>query len=267
MEDIRDWRGMAGQLVKAYLLRRRSARCSRHVVGLCDLFLLPTTTTNLAEHQTGLGSATCILHYIVFTQLTNETMGSGKEASSPCSPPEAITAVDTMMGPPPEAVVMDIVLGGWKSQALRAFVKSGLAEVLPPSGGDEFAKPSDLAKSVNPNLDANAVHRLLRFLSTIDVCIEHSSGGIYQLGPVGEVCKTSHPQSAADKVLLESSAAHTNMWTNLPMYLETGNKVCNDVYLLKRRVFSKDSFSGLFTSNGKQLLSSSLHSACTIWPH
>lgn len=130
-------------------------------------------------------------------------------------------------GPPPEAVALDIVTGGWKAQSLVAFVKTGLADVMPSSKSGEFASAEDLAQKVG-DINPSAVQRLLRYLSTIDVCIEHESGGLYKLGPVGDVCTTHHPNSAAGKILLEGSAAHINLWMNSSTFVKTGEKVMKE---------------------------------------
>uniref|UniRef100_A0A7S2XUE1 O-methyltransferase domain-containing protein n=1 Tax=Fibrocapsa japonica TaxID=94617 RepID=A0A7S2XUE1_9STRA len=127
--------------------------------------------------------------------------------------------------PPPEVVAMDMVLGVWRSQALVSFVKSGLPDAM---SSDDYTDAETLAAKLN--LNANAIHRLLRFLSTLDVCIEDKVGGRYKLGPVGEVCSKSHPKSVAGKVLLEGSTQHISMWRCLPEFLKTGEKVTNSAF-------------------------------------
>jgi len=126
-------------------------------------------------------------------------------------------------GPPPDAIALEIATGHWKSQALVAFVKTGLPDVMRSSKSTDFESPADLAKKTG--LNTNAVHRLLRFLSTMDVCIEKDTCGEFKLGPIGDVCTQSHPQSAAAKIALEGGAQHVNLWMNMPLYLQTGKKV------------------------------------------
>jgi len=121
---------------------------------------------------------------------------------------------------------MDIVTGGWKAQALVAFVKSGLADAMPESKSTEFASPKDLAEKADLNPDA--VHRLLRFLSSIGVCVESKDGGLYKNGPVGDVCTTSCPTSAANKILLEGSDVHVDIWKHTSTFMKTGGKVLKD---------------------------------------
>lgn len=141
----------------------------------------------------------------------------GSKQSTAAAPPSS---------PPPEAIAMDIITGGWKAQALFTFVNSGLADVMPDSKSKNFAKPEDLAEKAD--LNPNAVFRLLRYLSTIGVCIEHEDGGLYKNGPVGDVCTKSCPTSAAGKILLEGSEVHTNIWTNMSTFMKTGKRVIKD---------------------------------------
>lgn len=128
-------------------------------------------------------------------------------------------------GPPPEALAMDMVLGGWKAQALVAFVKAGLADLM---SVEEFEHPDIIAKK--SDLNPKAVQRLLRFLATTGVCEESESGGHFKLGPVGEVCAKSNPKCKAGCIALEGSKQHTNLWANLSEYLKTGKKVTNTAF-------------------------------------
>jgi len=121
---------------------------------------------------------------------------------------------------------MDIVTGGWKAQALVAFVKTGLADVMPDSKSTEFASPKDLAEKADIN--PIAVHRLLRYLSTIGVCVEHDDEGLFKNAPVGDVCTTSCPTSAASKILFEGSAVHNDVWGQMSTFMKTGKPVLKD---------------------------------------
>jgi len=123
--------------------------------------------------------------------------------------------------PPPDALAMDMVLAGWRSQALVAFVKTGIADAMKYG---VYNDPKTLADKCK--LNADAVNRLLRFLSTVNVCIEEEiTGGTYKLGVIGEVCSRSHPQSVTGAILLEGSKQHVSCWTNLSEFLKTGEKV------------------------------------------
>jgi len=59
--------------------------------------------------------------------------------------------------------------------------------------------------------------------------VENESG-CFKLGPVGEVCTKSHPESVRDSILLEGSSAHISLWGNLPIFLKTGKKVTQEAF-------------------------------------
>lgn len=145
-------------------------------------------------------------------------------------------------GPSPEAIALDIAMGGWRAKALSGFITSGLADTMKTT---EFVTPETLAKSTD--LDADAVHRLVRFLSTIGVCVEEDSGGRFALGPVGEVCTKDHPSSVRGGVLLETGEQHNdNMWRHFPEYLRTGKKVT-------KSALGKESYWDMCESNPEHL--------------
>lgn len=123
-------------------------------------------------------------------------------------------------GPPPQALALEMALGHWRTMALVSFISSGLADLM---NANDFMEPESLAKEAG--LDADAVFRLLRYLASVQVCIEDESGGTFKLGPIGEVVQTNHPATVAGSVLLEGSALHCNLWRNLPEFLKTGERV------------------------------------------
>mmetsp|Transcript_2885 Transcript_2885/g.3371 ORF Transcript_2885/g.3371 Transcript_2885/m.3371 type:complete len:361 (+) Transcript_2885:60-1142(+) len=139
--------------------------------------------------------------------------------------PAASVAQAPAPGPPPAALAIDMVLGGWRAQALHAFCKSGLADIM---NANDYMDAKALAEQ--KDLNANAVRRLLRFLSSVGVCVEEETGGRFKLGPVGEVCTKSHPESVAGRVLLECGSAHQLLWQNCPEYLKTGKNVTKTAF-------------------------------------
>ena len=142
---------------------------------------------------------------------------------SPSKPPVQETPDGAK--PPPQAIALDIATGNWKAQATRAFITSNIAGVMEElcSKDNNFVSVQDIAKSAD--LDPNATYRLLRFLSTFDVCIESDhadkSQSCFKLGPVGAVLTPNHPQSVAKRVIWEASITSTIAWDKLGEFLKT----------------------------------------------
>ena len=129
-------------------------------------------------------------------------------------------------GPPPQAIAMDIATGNWKAQAIRAFITSNIAGVMEElcSTDNVFVPAEDISKAAN--LNTNATYRLLRFLSTFDVCIESTKEGkCFKLGPVGSVLTPNHPQSVASAVVWEASITAVTAWDNIDEFLKTNKTV------------------------------------------
>jgi len=93
------------------------------------------------------------------------------------------------------------------------------------SKDNKFVSVQDIANETN--LHPNATYRLLRFLSTFDVCIESedSTSKSFKLGPVGAVLTPNHPQSVAKKVVWEASSTSQSVWNKLGDFLKTDKKV------------------------------------------
>jgi len=98
------------------------------------------------------------------------------------------------------------------------------------SEDNNFVSVQDIAKSAD--LNPNATYRLLRFLSTFDVCIESAdddeTNKCFKLGPVGAVLTPNHPQSVAKRVLWEASITPTIVWDKLGEFLKTDKKIIQE---------------------------------------
>ena len=133
---------------------------------------------------------------------------------------------------PPEVQAIEIALGNWKAQALRAMVQTGIADAMNklchPKGADQMVSADAIAKEAGTHPEAT--RRLLRYVSTFHVCVEGEAGGLFQLGPIGKTLTSTHPQSVAGRVLLEAGETHTVMWTHLPEFLLTGEKVIQSAF-------------------------------------
>jgi len=91
-------------------------------------------------------------------------------------------------GPPPPAVLMQMMTGYWVSQALYVAAKLGLADLIADGVGDV----DDLA--ARSGADAFSLHRVLRALASVGVFTETSPGS-YGLTPLADLLRTGTPDS------------------------------------------------------------------------
>ena len=137
--------------------------------------------------------------------------------------------MDTKSTAPPQAIAMDIATGNWKAQAVRTFINSNIAAAM-----EKLCTEKNIFRSVEEianeaGLNSNATYRLLRFLSTFDVCIEEDDDSkAFKLGPVGEVLTPNNPQSVADAVLWESSNVSSMVWNKLDQFMKTEKMVVKE---------------------------------------
>lgn len=126
--------------------------------------------------------------------------------------------------------------GHWISQMVYAFAKNRIADAFEgkPQTADVISKKCELRP--------DATYRLLRALSTIGILKQHeTSQEIFELTELGELLTQSHPNSMANKVLLEASPEHVQIWTHLSEYLRTGEHAPS-------KIFGLDNYFDLFES-------------------
>ncbi len=121
--------------------------------------------------------------------------------------------------------IAQLSTGHWVSQMLYAFVKNNMPDAFEdkPQSAEFIA-----AKCA---LRAGDAFRLLRALATIGILKQHEeSPETFELTELGGFLKQSHAMSMADKVLLEASPEHVQMWTHLAEYLKTGETAPSGVF-------------------------------------
>jgi hypothetical protein len=74
----------------------------------------------------------------------------------------------------------------------------------------------------------NPTYRLLRFLSTFDVCVEGTNRD-FTLGPIGEVLTPNNPQSVAKSVVWEASLTPALVWDQLLTFVRDDRHVAPEV--------------------------------------
>src|SRR5438046_19713 len=95
---------------------------------------------------------------------------------------------------PPQAVMMQMLMGMWTAQIVSAIAQLGVPDRLATGS----ASIDDLARDCNANPDA--LYRLLRAGATLDLCTE-TGGKRFALTPLGETLRTDVPGSLRDFII------------------------------------------------------------------
>lgn len=129
---------------------------------------------------------------------------------------------------PPQVQAIEIAHGAWKSQAMRSFVSTGLADSMGSLCQDgKFVSTSKISEKSSTKADPT--YRLLRFLATFDVVVENDKHE-FTLGPVGEVCVKSHPNSVANVILWEASETCNRPWLFMDDFLQENQPVVKEAF-------------------------------------
>jgi hypothetical protein len=116
---------------------------------------------------------------------------------------------------PAPAVMIDLILAGWMSQAIEAAAELGIADAL--AAGPLTA--DDLAHRVGA--DADALDRLLRALVSRGVFRRHR-GGAYGLNALADTLRSDAPTSMAGAALFYGSPQHREDWSTLAEAVRSG---------------------------------------------
>jgi hypothetical protein len=116
--------------------------------------------------------------------------------------------------PPPPAIMMQLLLGRWVSQAIGAATKLGLADHL-ADGPRSAAELAELAKAHAPS-----VHRLLRALAGFGVFRE-TEPGQFSNTPLSETLRDV-PGSVRPLSLFVNHDAHLRAWGAIEHSVRTG---------------------------------------------
>lgn len=138
-------------------------------------------------------------------------------------------STSALPGPPPQAIAMDLATGNWKAQAVRSFVTTNIAGTMEDlcTAENIFVSADKIAEAAD--LHPAAIYRLLRFLSTFDVCVEGPDKS-FKLGPVGAVLTPNNPQSVASSVVWEASLTPALGWDKFDTFLKTNKSVAKEAY-------------------------------------
>lgn len=115
----------------------------------------------------------------------------------------------------PNAQVMELVFGRWRSQTLYTGVELGVFEVV----GDHPKHAVEIADQLD--IDREKGYRLLRALASMGL-LEEQTDRRFSLTPTGEVLQENHPESLRGVALLEEGPTHYAIWKHLPDIVREG---------------------------------------------
>lgn len=123
---------------------------------------------------------------------------------------------------PPPVAMLEMISGQWISRTISVFAKFGIADHIDEAGtsSDEIAKKA--------SVDADALYRILRALSVIDVATE-LEGRRFKLTSVGKTLRTDHPQSMRHVAIFQGSL-NWECWGELDHCLKTGKNAAEKVF-------------------------------------
>ncbi|MDF1903670.1 acetylserotonin O-methyltransferase [Mycolicibacterium smegmatis] len=116
---------------------------------------------------------------------------------------------------PPEAAMLELLLGAWLAQGITAAAQLGVADAL--SGGP--LRADELARRVGA--DADALDRLMRALVGEGV-FRRTRDGRYALNPLGDTLRTDAQVSMAGMAKFVGAAQHREHWSHLADAVRTG---------------------------------------------
>jgi hypothetical protein len=110
--------------------------------------------------------------------------------------------------------LFDLVTGSWAAQALHAAADLGVAEML--AGGPR----TSVSLAAEAGAHAPSLHRLLRALCTLDVCLENEDGS-FAITALGARLAADHPRSLRSWTLWWGGPLWA-AWGNLHTSVRTG---------------------------------------------
>ena len=125
-------------------------------------------------------------------------------------------------GPPPPAVLMQMMTGYWVSQAVYAAAKLGLADLVADGVGDVDV----LAERTGA--DASSLHRVLRALASVGVFTEASPAS-YGLTPLAGLLRAGTPDSMRALAIMYAEEQY-RAWGELLHTVRTGEPAFDHQY-------------------------------------
>ena len=117
----------------------------------------------------------------------------------------------------PQAQVMDIIFGRWRSQVLYAATRLGIFDEV--AGGP--AEVSAVARRLS--LDPALTYRLMRAAASLGL-LDEGPGRTFTLTTAGDLLRRDHPQTLRGVTLLEEGPEHYALWKHLPSMVREGQQ-------------------------------------------
>ncbi len=123
---------------------------------------------------------------------------------------------------PPEYTLLEIVTGKWRSAALEAITRLGVADALYDGERDAFELAAELG------LQGDALFRVLRALSSDGLL--RRRGNRFSLTRVTNALASQSPRSMRNAVLSAGSAHNRSLWANIELGLKASKPVFEQLY-------------------------------------
>lgn len=123
----------------------------------------------------------------------------------------------------PEAVLFQMILGGWVAQAIHVAAKLGIADLLKekPQTCEYLADKT--------NCDGPTLQRLLRALASVGVFTEVAEG-VYGQSSLSQLLESDRPDSLRDSAIMYGEEWHRHAWSHLLYSVQTGKPAFPHLY-------------------------------------
>jgi hypothetical protein len=128
---------------------------------------------------------------------------------------EQATPLKNLDGPPPEAILMQMLFGTLMQQSIRAAAKLGIADLL-VGQSQTAAELADKTKSHYPSL-----YRVLRVLASVGIFAENSAGR-FELTPMANLLRNDAPNSMRDFAIMQGEEWNLRGAAELMHTIKTG---------------------------------------------
>jgi hypothetical protein len=127
------------------------------------------------------------------------------------------------IGPPPQAIIMQLSMGALVTQAIYVTAKLGIADIL-ADGEKHIDEISREAGAHSPSL-----YRIMRSLASLGVFNE-TQPRTFANTPVSEVLRADIPGSMRDSMIFMGEPWHYNVWANMLHSAKTGGTAWKETY-------------------------------------
>ncbi len=121
----------------------------------------------------------------------------------------------TQPAPPPEAILLQLVIGRWVSQSVTVAARLNIAELV--ASGPRTAADLAAATKTQPE----ALYRILRALASVGVFVE-TAPKTFANTPISEALRPSAPNSMRNMALMLNDPWQLDNWSHLAECVATG---------------------------------------------